>query len=127
MADFQVVSRRMPSPLEWMPPDKCFKIFYATCKYTSSQIHMLKEKAIVLFTPDQAPPRDVIVEWVDSVLVKRLATSMEHVRALSCSTFLIVMDFPLYKAHILAPTPLFDGHQIVLALPWTLELQIQAL
>lgn len=77
---------------------------------TSCRMAMLRQQALVLFTPGLNPSRDTnILEWANIVLLRDLEVEIEQVCALGKSIFLIVLTCSLYRSRILASTLLYLG------------------
>ncbi|CAM6083059.1 unnamed protein product [Calypogeia fissa] len=84
----------------------------------ASRLLQLKQNAVVIYTADLTPPRDVMHEWVANSFGRKLGLGIEQVKTLSRHTFLVVLENNNAQQKLLADAPYYMQRRMILVTPW---------
>jgi hypothetical protein len=126
-ASLHQIFRKLKATPEFLPPGKVLKSFQVNTIRLGVREQELLTVGIVLFTPGFNPLLDLIDEWARTKLAQQLNIGIRQVKLLGNSTFLIVLDSAASRATVLATTSISIDSKYVLIVPYTADLDVQAL
>jgi hypothetical protein len=126
-ASLQRIFQKLPAPPLSLPPGRVLRHFQVNPVRLGRQEQELLTVGVVLFTPGFNPQLEYLEGWANKVLAVDLGIQIKQVRLLAASTFLLILDSPESRAKLLATTPISIESKYVLIIPYTEELDLQAL